>query len=141
VGHLLDDGKIFAGFATKSPGTARPIVFAADRKTKAIVWSHALLAGDVEVRDGSPEVADLVDGTLLAVVSSRVSSPTREYLVAIDAASGDERWHSEIDSKTPGMGATALIVGDDRVYVPRSDQVQIFARKDGRRVAILGPQQ
>lgn len=140
VARVLDDGKIFAGFATKTPGTPRPIVFAADRKTKAILWSHALQAGDVDARDGAPDVADLIDGALLTVVTERSGSPAKEWLTSIDATTGEERWRSAVDTKSPGMDPTAIVVGDENVYVPRAGQVQIFAKKDGRRVAILGPQ-
>ncbi|MFI5300304.1 MAG: PQQ-binding-like beta-propeller repeat protein [Polyangiales bacterium] len=140
VARVLDDGKAFVGFATKTPGTPRPLVFSADRKTKAIGWSHALQAGDVDVRDGTPEIADLVDGTLFTVVSSRQSSPTREFLIAINASTGAERWHAELDTKAPGMDANAIVLSEERAYLPRAGQVQIYARSDGHRVAILGPQ-
>jgi outer membrane protein assembly factor BamB len=140
IDRILTDGTVAVGLAIKSPGSARPKLVGVDLKTKATTWQSDLLAGGQPAKDGVPDIADLIDGKLYVVASQRTVSNPKSFLEAIDAGAGRLLWSAQISTNSLGMDANSLVVGPARVYVARAGALQIFSRKDGARVAVIGEQ-
>ena len=139
ISRVLSDGAASVGIAYKSPGSSHPRLVGIDLKAKAATWQVDLQAGGKPAKDGAPDVADVVDGRLYILATQRSGSPPKSFLEAIDGATGNTIWSGEIDSTQPGLDASSIVVGNSRVYVARAGTLQIFARKDGHPIGIIGP--
>lgn len=99
---------------TPTDPSPRGVLRALDAESGGELWQYEV----AESRDSAETAVfatpaiDAADGTLY-MTASRVSGEERGFLVALDVATGEERWRVDV----PGPARVAPVVADGRVYV------------------------
>lgn len=128
---LTADG-VQVAIGQHSPGTGYPMLAAFN--ASGVLWQRPLSGDPNAARDRVPEVADLVRGVLY-IPYQRSDGTLR--LVAIDAATGRDRWESAPpDSR--GSAPDTMTVTAERVYLPHWTWLDIFDAQTGAHLRTIG---
>ncbi|HEY8379730.1 MAG TPA: PQQ-binding-like beta-propeller repeat protein, partial [Nannocystis sp.] len=132
--HLDGDDAVARG--VKSPGTAYPMAFGFDPKTREIRWKQPVAAVDpASVRERENAQDALVAGRYFATYGEGSKG---WHLAAFDARSGARLWDQKLRTLFAVDWLQGLVATSEHVYLVRMSSVEIFDAATGELKATIG---
>ena len=122
-----DDGKIYCG--TRN----HPYVYAFDPKLKSqqALWQYHTTTGQFF------PAPILQNGTVYVGQSSVGVQNTDDHLIALDAATGRQKWATPLSGYTGGGDTEPLVLYNDVIYLGTAGGLQGFAADSGKQVMMI----
>ncbi|HEY8380380.1 MAG TPA: PQQ-binding-like beta-propeller repeat protein [Nannocystis sp.] len=132
--HLDGDDAVARG--VKSPGTAHPMAFGFDPKTREIRWKQAVAAVDpASVRERDNAQDGLAAGRYFATYGEGSKG---WHLTAFDARSGARLWDQKLRSLFAVDQLHDLVATAEHVYLVRMSSVEVYDAATGQLKATIG---